>query len=136
MPKVDDNFRATSISQTQLALPTSKIHFMVHTGMEELRRYAAEKGWTDRGLTQLSIHGQDLVYTTDHWKTMRQVRSSDVPSPVVNGFFTLPNVSKGTPIEFAIHVWVAASLPNEYGQGERGDMWLNNGGHNYTQVTG
>jgi hypothetical protein len=136
-PKADDHFRAASISSTQPALPTSKIHFFVHSGMEEIQRFAAEKGWLERGLTQLSVSGQDLVYTIDNWKTQHQLRSSDVPTPVVNGFFSLPNVPKGTTVEFAIHLWVGAHVEGGYlGHAERGDLWLNNGGRNYTQVTG
>ena len=62
--------------------------------------------------------------------------SSDVPSPIVNGQFTLPNIAKGTEIEFALHVGVACQAPSDIGgYRERGEVWLNNGGQNFKQVS-
>src|SRR5262249_35921096 len=122
-PKPDD-FRTTAISTTQPHMPTSKIHFVVHPGMSEIQEYVGKKGWFEKGWTQLSIPWQDLVYTTDDWKTTHRLRSTDVPSPIVNGFFSIPNVPKGTKVVFAIHVGVASSAPNDIGgYRERGDTW-------------
>ena len=116
---------------------TSKIEFIVHARMAELQDFAGSKGWTAQGFTHLSVPWQELVFTTDDWKTTKTLKSSDVPSPVVNGRFTLPNVPKGTEIEFAIHVGVACQAPADIaGYRERGDLWLNNGGKNYRQVSG
>lgn len=115
--------------------PTSKIHFQVHGGMRELLEYARAQGWADRGFSHLSVPWQELVYTTDDWKTQHTLKSSDVPSPVVNGFFSL-NVPKGTTVEFAVHVGVACQAPSDVsGYRERGDLWLNNGGENFRQTT-
>lgn len=116
--------------------PTSRIHFEVHAGMPELQAYAREQGWTAQGWTHLSIPWQELRFTTDGWKTTQTLKSTEVPSPIVNGFFSLPNVAKGTTVEFAIHVGVASHAPSDIaGYRERGDLWLNNGGRNFTQVT-
>jgi hypothetical protein len=132
---ISDEFKPVKV-EAQRQAPTSRIHFAVHTGMDELKAFAAEKGWTREGYTQLSVPWQELVYTTDNWKTTLSLKSTDVPSPIVNGFFNLPNVPKGTTIEFAIHVGVACHAPSDIaGYRERGDVWLNNGGRNFTQVS-
>jgi hypothetical protein len=136
VPKPASDFRAAPVAQSQRQVPTSKIHFLVHPGMDEIKRFAEEQGWLQKGFTHLTIGMQDLVYTTDHWKTTQTLRSSEVPSPVVNGFFALPNVPKGTNVEFAIHVTVACHLPTDIaGYQQRADMWLNNGGKNFTQTS-
>lgn len=115
----------------------SRIHFEVHPGMNELQRYAREKGWLDAGFTQLSISWLELHFTTDGWRTTHVLRSTEVPSPVADGYFTLASVPKGTPVEFAIHAGVACHAPHDSaGVRERGETWLNNGGRNYTQVSG
>jgi hypothetical protein len=133
--KVGDDFRAGRV-ENQRQVPTSRIHFSVHPGMEELKAYAREQGWTAKGFTNLSVPWQELVYTTDNWKTTLSLKSTDVPSPIVNGFFSLPNVPKGTTVEFAIHVGVASHAPSDIaGYRERGELWLNNGGKNYSQVS-
>ena len=118
------------------AAATSKVEFIVDSRMRELQDFASSKGWTAQGFTHLSVPWQELVYTTDNWKTTRSLKSSDVPSPLVNGRFTLPNVPKGTEIEFAIHVGVACQAPSDIaGYRERSDLWLNNGGQNFKQVS-
>jgi hypothetical protein len=135
-PDSKSDFRSTPIAQSQRPVPTSRIHFNVHPGLDEVKRYAEQKGWLAEGFTQLSTPWMDLVYTTDNWKTTQTLRSTDVPSPIVNGFFSMPNVPKGTEIEFAIHVGVACSSPHDIGGNrERGDVWLNNNGQNYRQVS-
>ncbi len=104
--------------------------------MDELKQFARGQGWTDKGFTQLSIPWQEMVFTTDNWKTTQTLRSSDTPSPLVNGRFILPNVPKGTEVQFAIHVGVASHAPSDIGgYRERGDVWLNNGGKNFSQIT-
>jgi hypothetical protein len=133
--KICDDFRAGWDEALRQA-PTSRAHFVVHAGMDELQAYAKAKGWTDAGYTQLSIPWQQLVFTTDSWKTTQTLKSADVPSPVLNGFFDISNVPKGTTVEFAIHVGVASHAPADIaGYRERGDLWLNNGGRNFTHVS-
>lgn len=115
---------------------TSAVEFVVHSGMKELQDFAGAKGWTAQGFTHLSVPWQEMVYTTDSWATTKTLRSSDVPSPVVNGRFLLPNVPRGTEIEFALHVGVACQAPSDIaGYRERSDLWLNNGGKNFRQVS-
>lgn len=117
-------------------LPSSRVHFDVHSDLPELRAYAAEKGWTRAGFTHLTIPWQELVFTADGWKTKQTVRSTEVPSPLVDGFFNLPDVPKGTHVEFAIHVGVVCHAPGDAaGYRERGELWLNNAGKNFTQVS-
>lgn len=134
-PKIGDEFMSMRIEPSR-QLPSSRIHFDVHPGMPELRAYAAEKGWLRAGFSHLTIPWQELVFTTDAWATKQSVKSTDVPSPLVNAFFNLPNVPKGTTIEFAIHVGIACHAPGDAaGYRERGELWLNNAGKNFTQVT-
>ena len=115
---------------------TGAARFNVHAGMEELKAYAREQGWLHKGFTQLTVPWQELRFTTDGWKTTQTLKSTEVPSPIVNGFFNLPNVPKGTPVEFAIHVGVASHAPGDAaGYREAGELWLNNAGRNYSQVT-
>ncbi len=104
--------------------------------MDELQRYAREKGWPQAGYTHLTIHWLELHFTTDGWKTTHVLKSTDVPSPIIDGWFLLPYVPKGTALEFAIHVGLACHAPNDAaGYRERGELWLNNGGRNYSQTT-
>jgi hypothetical protein len=142
IPKVPEPPRFTdALAPVQLRAPqpmavSSRIHFMVHPGMEEIRRVAESHRWFDRGFSQLTIPWQELVYTTDGWRSCRTLKSTDVPSPIVNGYFTLPDVPKGTLVEFAIHVGIDCHSPDDHASyRERGDVWLNNGGSNYTQVS-
>ncbi|MBL8952448.1 MAG: hypothetical protein JNK82_16830 [Myxococcaceae bacterium] len=114
----------------------SRIHFDVHAGLDEIQRYAREKGWPQRGFGHVTISWLELRFTTDGWKTTQSVRSTDVPSPIVKGFFTLLDVPRGTAVEFAIHVGVVCHAPHDVaGYRELGELWLNNGGRNYTQTT-
>jgi hypothetical protein len=132
---VPDAF-AAKVGEPQRRPPTSMIRFDVHSGMQELKDFAAQQGWTQQGFTHLSIGEQELRYTVDNWKTTLSLRSTDVPSQIMNGMFRLPNIPKGTTVEFAIRVFVSCHAPADIaGYRERGDMWLNNGGKNYTQVT-
>ncbi len=135
-PAVGSVFQPSAVRPAAPTGPASKLHFVVHPGMQELQDFARSQGWTAQGFTQLSVPWQDLVYTTDHWKTTQTLKSTDVPSPIVNGQFFLPNVPKGTDVEFAIHVGVACHAPADIaGYRERGDLWLNNGGQNYHQIS-
>lgn len=114
----------------------SRIHFEVHPGLDEIQRYAREKGWLQAGFTELSIAWLELRFTTDGWKTTQTLKSTEVPSPVVDGWFSLADVPKGTAIEFAVHAGVACRSPSDAaGVRERGETWLNNGGKNYTQLS-
>ncbi len=115
---------------------SSAVHFVVHPGMPELRAYAEARGWFSRGFHELSVPWVELAYTTDGWKTVRAVRSTDVPCPVVNGYFFLPHVPANSTVEFALHVGLSCHAPNDAaGEREHGDVWLNNGGQNYQQVS-
>ena len=135
------SFRAPVSSGTVRAVnhsvsATSDIHFEVHTDMHEVQAYARSADWLDKGYTQLSIAWLALSYTTDGWKTTRTLKSTDVPSPIVNGLFHLPNVPRGTEVEFAIHVGLSCHSPGDTaGYRERGDFWLNNEDQNYRQTT-
>src|SRR4051794_22652876 len=76
--------------------PSSVVHFHVYPEMREVREYAAAQGWLKKGFTTLQVPWVELRYTTDRWKTTQVLRSTDVPSPVVSGFFFLPAVPRGT----------------------------------------
>lgn len=115
---------------------SSTVHFVVHGAMPEIQAYAQARGWYERGHHVLSTPWQELHYTLDGWKTVRVLRSSDVPSPVVNGHFVLPGIAAGTSIEFAIHVGVACHAPHDTaGARDVGDVWLNNSGANFQQFS-
>ncbi len=114
--------------------PRATVHFLVHTGMAELRRYALERGWPSRGWTQLTTPWMELHYTTDGWKTTRVLKSTDVPCPVVNGYFYLPYVEKNQEVEFAVQVGLACRAEGDSaGERETGAVWFNNDGLNYRQ---
>lgn len=117
-------------------MQASTIHFLAHTEMRELLDYAAQRGWPSLGFDRLSIRWQELHWTKDAWKTVNVVRSTDVPCPVVNGYFYLPNVGPGTEVEFAVHVGIACHAPQDTaGARDVGDVWFNNAGQNYRQAT-
>lgn len=119
---------------TSPLMQASTIHFLAHTEMQELLDYAAQRGWPAMGYARLSIRWQELHWTRDAWKTVNVVRSTDVPCPVVNGYFYLPGVAAGTEIEFAVHVGIACHAPQDTaGARDVGDVWFNAGGKNYTQ---
>ena len=116
-------------------IPTSAIHFLVHPGLPELQGCAAEQGWTARAWTELSVPWIELLYTTDGWKTSGVLHSTDVPCPIVNGFFYLPRIPRGTEVEFALQVGLACRAAHD-SAGTRAEtsVWLNNGGQNYRQL--
>jgi hypothetical protein len=122
-------------ARTTQMVPTSAIHFVVHPGMTELQAHAAAQGWLGRGWTELSVPWLELRYTTDGWKTTQVLTSTDVPCPIVNGFFYLPRVPRGTEVEFALHVGLSCRAPSDQaGLRADGDVWLNNDGQNYRQI--
>lgn len=116
--------------------PMSTVHFLVHPGMEEIQAEARRRGWLDLGHTHLTVNWLELRWTADGWKTTHVVSSDDVPCPVVNGTFHLTGCQPGTEVEFAIHCGIASHAPHDTaGAREVGDLWFNNGGQNYRQVT-
>lgn len=131
-----------SLASTNLASifgargPVSTLHFLVHAAMPELQREAEARGWNARGWTTLSIAWQELRWTDDGWKTMHVISSNDVPCPVVNGNFHLGECKPGSTVEFAIHVGLACHAPHDTaGARDVAEVWLNNGGRNFTQTT-
>lgn len=113
----------------------SSVHFLVHADMPEVKAYAASRGWHDQGF-QVSVTWQELRYSTDGWRTSHAVHSTDVPCPVMNGFFFLPNVTAGTEVEFAVHAGVACRAPTDTaGSRDTGELWFNNDGANYRQLS-
>jgi hypothetical protein len=118
-------------------LPASSVvHFHVGPEMDEVWRYAAERGWLEKGFTALSIGWLELRYSTDGWKTTHVTKSTDVPCPVVADYFFLPNVPRGTEVELAVQAGVLCRAPTDAaGYRERGSLWFNNGGQNYRQVS-
>lgn len=118
------------------AMKVSTIYFELTAEMPEAKAYAAERGWLAEGFTHLSLPWVELHYTTDGWQLTRVLKSSDVPSPIVNGTFYLPFIDRGTEVEFAIHVGLACHAPSDIaGHRDTGDFWLNNDSKNYRQVT-
>ncbi len=112
------------------------VHFHVDAKTPEVVAFAHEKGWVGRGFTVVQVTWQELHYTTDGWKTTQVLRSTDVPSPVVSGFFFLPGVAKGTEVELAVHVGLSCRAPGDpAGYRERGSLWFNAAGKNYRQVS-
>ncbi len=128
-------FEVSSAAKSSPA-PVSTLNFDVHPRLPEVVDFATRQGWVARGWTHLSVFSQELVYSTDDWKTTHALHSSSVPSPFVNGRIMLPNVPAGTKVTFALHLGVACSAPSDIaGHRERGQLWLNNGGWNYVQET-
>lgn len=116
--------------------PVSTLHFLVHGDLPEVRRDAEARGWLARGFTHLTIPWLELHWTADGWKTKHVVSSNDVPCPIVNGTFHLSGCAAGTDVDFAIHVGVACHAPGDSAFArDVGDLWLNNAGQNYRQVT-
>lgn len=115
--------------------PLAAIHFDVTESTAEVRRFAAERGWFEKGFTALSIAWRELHFTTDGWSTSWVVKSTDVPSPVVDGWFLLPRVKAGETVEFALQVGITCRTPEDHAMfRDQGALWFNNGGRNYTQV--
>jgi hypothetical protein len=116
--------------------PSSVVHFHVWPEMDEVRAYASERGWLEKGFTQLSIGWTELRYSTDGWKTTHVLKSTDVPCPVVGGYYFLPGVPRGTDVEIAVQVGVFCRAPSDTaGYRERGSVWFNNSGRNYCQTS-
>jgi hypothetical protein len=116
--------------------PSSVVHFHVFPEMEEVQRYARERGWLDKGHSVLSIAWLELHYSTDGWKTVKVLKSTDVPSPVVGGYFFLPGVPGGTRVDLAVQAGIICRAPNDLaGYRERGSLWFNNAGLNYRQTS-
>ena len=114
--------------------PRATVHFWVPPGMEQLTAVAEQRGWTSRGWTVLSVPWLEMHYTTDGWRTTRVLKSTDVPSPYINGYFYLPFVEKGQEVEFAVHAGLACRAPNEgHQERESTSLWFNNAGKNYRQ---
>lgn len=119
---------------TAAVYPASTVHFVVHAQMPEVLAYAAERGWPAQGFTRLTVTWLELRYTTDGWASSHALHSTDVPCPVVNGFFFLPNVPAGQEVEFAVHAGLACHAPTDTaGSRDVGDVWFNNGGANFRQ---
>ena len=111
------------------------IHFLVHPLMPEISQFAAQSGWLGQGFTVLSIPWLELHYTTDGWVTSRVLKSTDVPCPVINGWYYLAHVEAGREVEFAVHAGIACRAPEDNaGFREQGALWFNNAGANYRQV--
>ena len=114
----------------------SSITFLVHPGMPEVVALAESRGWLAQGFTTLSVAWVELHWTLDAWKTPHVLRSTDVPCPVVNGAFFLPNVPVGADVEFAVHAGLACHAPQDTaGIRETSDLWFNNAGVKYHQTT-
>ncbi len=116
-------------------VPTAMIHFLVHPGMEEIQQYAQAQGWLERGFTVLAITWLELHFSTDGWVTARVLKSTDVPCPVINGWYYLPNVRAGADVEFAVHAGVTCRKPEDHSASrDQGSVWFNNDAANYQQT--
>jgi hypothetical protein len=104
--------------------------------MPEVQALAHSRGWLSRGFTTLSIPWTEMHWTLDDWKTVRVLRSTDVPCPVMNGYYFLPSVPTGTEVGFAVHAGIACHAPQDTaGTRDTTDLWFNNDGLNFRQVT-
>ncbi len=116
-------------------VPTAMIHFLVHPEMPEVQSCAQDRGWLQRGFRVLFVPWIELHYTTDKWVTSRVLKSTDVPCPVINGWFYLPHVRTGQLVEFAVHAGISCRAPEDQsGSRDQGSIWFNNNGVNYTQI--
>jgi hypothetical protein len=114
----------------------SAVHFLVHASMREVQQLAQAKGWFARGFNTISIPWTEMHWTLDAWKSSHVLRSTDVPCPVMNGYFFLPNVAVGTEVEFAVHAGVACHASHDTaGNRDTASLWFNNHGRNYYQAT-
>lgn len=105
------------------------IEFRVHPGMVELKKEAETRGWNSKGWTELSVRWQEVRWTTDGWKTTHIADSRD-------GKFELKNCAAGTEVEFAVRLGLACHAPNDLKQVQNlSEVWLNNAGRNFRQVT-
>jgi len=120
---------------TSPTVPTSQLHFDVSPALPELVAYAENRSWPAHGFSAVSISWQQLHWTVDGWKTVNTVSSNDVPCPITNGWFTVP-VKPGTSVAFALHVGLQCRAQQDTaGAREVGDVWFNDGGKNYSQIT-
>lgn len=110
-------------------MTVSTVQFVVHPGLDEVRAAAQAQGWS-----AVAAETEEVRYTTDGWQTTRAVKASDQPPPFSSdGRIFLPEVQQGTPVEFALKVGIH---PVDAGaQAAHAEVWLNNGGQNYQQVT-
>src|SRR5947199_381275 len=103
--QVKDGFTpapASAVGKPGAAAPQSILHFDANPQVPEIQQFAQERGWSDKGWSQVSVFSQDLVYTTDNWKTTQVLHSSSEPSPLVNGRWFVP-VPPGSNVQFALH---------------------------------
>lgn len=120
---------------TSPTVRTSQLHFDVNPALPEIVAYAEDRGWPSSGFSAISVSWQELHWTADGWKTVNKVSSTDVPCPITQGYFTVP-VKPGTTLEFALHVGLQCRAPQDTaGAREVGELWFNDSGKNYTQVT-
>jgi len=92
---------------------TSRVHFVVHPGMQELRAYAETEGWIAKGFTVLSIAWQEAALL-DRWvedDALAQVARRAQPHR--EWILHAAERRKGTTVKFAIHVGVASHLPSD-----------------------
>jgi hypothetical protein len=116
-------------------IPTATIHFDVNPLLPEVVACAEGRGWRAQGFSVLSIEWQELHWTTDDWKTVNRLSSTDVPCPVTNGRFSLPGVRPGQTVEFALHIGLGCHATQDTaGVRDVTDLWFNNDGKNYRQV--
>lgn len=116
---------------------TAVIHFHVHAGLPQVRAFARDQGWFDRGFTELDVAWLELHFTTDGWATARVLKSTDVPSPITDGWCSLPRVDVGAEVTFAMRAGIVCRAPGDPAHGmfrDQGDLWFNNDGANYTQT--
>ncbi len=128
----------TGLVHPQNATPVvrSTVHFLVTPELPEVVAYADARGWRANGWSSLMVRWQTLHWTTDGWATSHVLSSTDVPCPVMNGLFYLPGVPAGTTVEFAVHVGLGCRDPGDTALvRDEGDLWFNDGGKNYRQVT-
>jgi hypothetical protein len=110
-------------------MTVSTVHFDVHPGLDEVRAAAQAHGWS-----AVVAETDEVRFTTDGWKTAHAVKASDQPPPIApDGRIFLPDVQQGTEVEFALKVGVYPVAGGA--QSTRAEVWLNNGGANYRQVT-
>ena len=116
-------------------VPTAMIHFLVHPGMAEVVKFADTQGWLARGFSVLCVPWLELHFTIDGWVTSRVLKSTDVPCPVINGWYYLPHVHAGDLVEFAVHAGITCRAPEDQSASrDQGSLWFNNDGANYTQT--
>ena len=103
--------------------------------MPEVIACAQENGWFKRGFHVLSVPWVEMRYTTDGWANSHTLKSTDVPCPVINGWYYLPHVRPGQEVEFAVQAGIGCRAPEDRaGLRDQGVLWFNNGGINYRQT--